>query len=213
MFITLIGMSGSGKSHWSKRLVEDHGFRHFCCDDLIEEQLEPVLRDKGYSGLEDIAKWMGQPYEPRGMENQQRYLNCEIAVMQEILKYLNKYMHDHSHDVVIDTSGSVIYTGEDICRGLTKYTRVVYLEVPETFHEQMLETYLESPKPVIWGDVFEQKSGETNEAAIARCYPELLRSRARLYREFADVTVEYETHRDSNFSTDAFLKYVYFSEV
>ena len=39
MKLSLIGMSNSGKSYWSKKL-EDYGFKRFSSDDYIEEILE-----------------------------------------------------------------------------------------------------------------------------------------------------------------------------
>ena len=42
MKISIVGMSGSGKTYWSKKL-ESEGFKRFCCDDLIEEKLEKIF--------------------------------------------------------------------------------------------------------------------------------------------------------------------------
>ena len=39
--LSLIGMSGAGKSYWSKRM-ESLGFQVYSCDDLIAERLGPV---------------------------------------------------------------------------------------------------------------------------------------------------------------------------
>jgi len=43
MTISLVGMSGTGKTYWSKQL-ESKGFKRFCCDDLIGEKLGTVLK-------------------------------------------------------------------------------------------------------------------------------------------------------------------------
>lgn len=64
LVLTLIGMSGSEKTHWSKHL-SDHGFLHLCCDDIVEEQLEPELVKYGYRGIQDVSQWLGQPYDIR----------------------------------------------------------------------------------------------------------------------------------------------------
>ena len=58
--LSLIGMSGAGKSYWSKRM-ESLGFQMYSCDDLIAERLGQKLEEKGKSTI-NLAKWMGQPF-------------------------------------------------------------------------------------------------------------------------------------------------------
>ena len=56
MHITLIGMSGIGKSHWSKKM-EALGYRRYSCDELIAERLGERLEKKG-KATHSLAKWM-----------------------------------------------------------------------------------------------------------------------------------------------------------
>ena len=65
MVITFIGMSSVGKSAWSTKLEELKGFRRYCCDDLIEKYLGPEFKALGYLGINDVSRWMGQPYDQR----------------------------------------------------------------------------------------------------------------------------------------------------
>ncbi|MDA2922208.1 hypothetical protein MYX07_02995, partial [Patescibacteria group bacterium AH-259-L07] len=162
MIISLIGMSGSGKTYWSQKLA-GQGFLHICCDDLIEEKLASELKKQGYSGISGVAQWLGQPYEPQFKRNQNIYLAREKQVMQEILSRLEKERIDN---IVVDTTGSVIYTGDDIYKKLKKYTVIVYLKIPEPLHKKMFEQYMEDPKPIIWGDIFYKRKNETNEQAL-----------------------------------------------
>ncbi len=54
--LSLIGMSGAGKSHWSKRM-ESLGFKMYSCDDLIAERLGQKLEEKGKSTInQDIRR-------------------------------------------------------------------------------------------------------------------------------------------------------------
>ncbi|MDA2921939.1 hypothetical protein MYX07_01595 [Patescibacteria group bacterium AH-259-L07] len=80
MILSLTGMSGSGKTYWSQKLT-DHGFSRICCDDLIEEKLAPELVKLGYSGIADVAAWLGQPYEPKFKENEAQYLKFEKQIL------------------------------------------------------------------------------------------------------------------------------------
>ena len=85
MKLSIIGMSGSGKSYWSKKLQEEKGFKRFCCDDIIEQKLSHELKKFGYSGLHDVGKWMGQPFDPQYVK---RSKNIYILRTKQRMKYL-----------------------------------------------------------------------------------------------------------------------------
>ncbi len=201
MHLSLIGMSGSGKSHWSTEFAE-LGFLRFCCDELIANKLAPELSRSDGTAM-DLGEWMGFPYEPRYKERESKYLACEIAVIGEILDYLSR--SNPGEKVVVDTTGSVIYAGENILGKLRSTTTVVHLATPPEVKERMLRVYLDQPRPVLWRDVFSKKRGETNEEALARCYPRLLFSRQRLYEQYADVTIDYYVRNRKGFGVKDFL--------
>jgi shikimate kinase len=73
--------------------------------------------------------------------------------------------------------------------------------------QKMFEMYIAEPKPVIWGDVFTQKDGETTNQALARSYPELLARRSVIYKQMAHVAVSREVSL-AIATTDEFLEYV-----
>lgn len=187
--LAIIGMSNIGKTLWSNRLTKV-GFKHICCDDQIETKLKPELNKKGYSGLEDIAKWMGQPYEERFEDAQEKYLRLEIETMQEILQQL-EYQSKQEKNMVIDTTGSLVHTGKDICQKLQNLVLPIYIEATEEMKEEMFNYYLKEPKPVIWEGVFNKKESENNKEALARCYPKLLDLRSERYSKIADITIPY----------------------
>lgn len=201
LLISLIGMSGSGKSHWSSRL-QGRGFERFCCDDMIEERLGNELKVLGYAGIRDVARWMGQPYDSQYDQTSKRYLDFEGEVVGEVLERVGR---SKARRVVIDTTGSVIYLAEDILQELSARTRVVYLETPDSVKEQMYQLYLADPKPVIWGDSFSREGGETNRQALARCYPLLLAYRTARYARLAHITLDYDTLHSPNFTVDDFM--------
>ena len=58
--LSLIGMSGAGKSHWAQKLAAA-GFRVLSIDDRIEKKLAPELAAGGYRGIGGVAAWMGWP--------------------------------------------------------------------------------------------------------------------------------------------------------
>lgn len=203
LFISLIGMSGSGKSHWSAKLQEQ-GFQRFCCDDLIEAKLGNELKSLGYSGIQDVARWMGQPYDDQYGRTSKRYLDLEGEVMRQVLEIVEGSGNNRS--VVVDTTGSVIYLEDTILSKLSAKTRVVYLETPNSARDKMYRLYLADPKPVIWGDSFFIKGGEANLEALGRCYPLLLEHRAEKYAKLAHLALDYHTLHDPSFTVNNFLE-------
>ena len=203
MRLSLIGMAGAGKSYWANRLAQQ-GFRCFCCDDLIAKKLAPML--KRYDGTAmGMGEWMGFPFQDGYKKREYRYLSLEIEVLSDILKYLESRVDNAQENIVVDTTGSVVYTGEEILSKLRQHTTVVYLSAPPEIHEELLNAYVSKPHPMLWRDVFNKRPEETNKDALARCYPKLLYARQRLYERYADVTVDYYTRRQNGFSVNDFI--------
>jgi shikimate kinase len=204
MRISLIGMAGSGKSYWSKRLAQ-HGFRRFCCDDLIAEKLSLDLTRPDGTKME-MGAWMGFPYERDYKQRETIYLTYEIKVLTEILAYLESHNELYGEDIVIDTTGSVIYTGDKILQKLGRYTTCIYLLTPPEIQEQLLKAYISNPHPMLWRDSFSKRSGETNYESLARCYPQLLSARKRLYARYADIEIDYYRRNEKSFTVTDFLQ-------
>lgn len=206
MRLSLIGMSGSGKSTWSSRL-ETEGFHRFCCDDLIAEKLsDDLLKADGYRM--DLGEWMGFPYEAGYQERESKYLAYEIQVLTEILSCLWSLHRTRGEKVVIDTTGSVIYTGEEVLEALRVQTTVVHLETPSHVRLLMLDSYIKKPRPVLWRGVFRKKAGETDTSALIRCYERLLSQREILYQKAAHVSIPFELHQGKKQGVAAFLRRV-----
>ncbi|RLB25388.1 MAG: hypothetical protein DRG66_08060 [Deltaproteobacteria bacterium] len=203
MHISLIGMARSGKSYWSIKLAK-HGFRRFCCDDLIAAKLGSNLTRPDGTTIE-MGEWMGFPYEHHYKKRESIYLTYEIEVLIEILGYLESPKNNPEENIVVDTTGSVIYTGEEILRKLCRYTTVVYLPTPPEVQEQLLKAYISKPHPMLWKDSFSKEPSETNEDALARCYPRLLFARERLYDRYADVKIGYYRRNEKGFRVSDFL--------
>ena len=58
--LALIGMSGAGKTFWTKKLAASR-YPAVTCDDRIEQKLAPRLAAGGYAGINGVAAWMGWP--------------------------------------------------------------------------------------------------------------------------------------------------------
>ena len=193
--LSLIGMSGMGKTYRSRQLTE-LGFRHLCCDDLIAEAARLPLPAINEAGL---AAWMAEPYSEGYPEREQKYLEAEEAVTRHALL-------DIKQNTLIDTTGSVIYLSNETKSLLKRLTLVVYLQESQALQHELFETYLSHPKPVVWGKSFNRKAGESQQEALQRCYPELLKFRARKYKKLADLPLPFAVARDEKSTSAAFLE-------
>jgi hypothetical protein len=196
-------MAGTGKSYWANRLAE-HGFKLFCCDDLISKKLAPLLKRPDGTAM-TMGEWMGFPFHAGYKKREIKYLNLEIEVLNEILDYLEENNTYLDEDVVVDTTGSVIYTGKGVLKRLRQYTTVIHLSIPSEVREQLLSAYISNPHPMLWRNTFSKEPNETHEAALERCYPQLVIARQRLYERNADVEIDYCTRREEGFGVSDFL--------
>ncbi len=202
MKLSIVGMSGLGKSYWSKKL-EEAGVKRFCCDELITRKLDGALKRPDGTRM-DLGEWMGFPFTPGYNARERTYLQKEAEVLKEIFDYL-RHRSPPGESVVVDTTGSVIYTGHELIRTLRRLTRVVHLETTPSATQKMLAAYLAAPRPVIWGEIFIKRAGEGDEASLGRCYPSLLSYREALYRRWADASIGYDVHIKKDLSAEAFL--------
>ena len=200
--LSLIGMSGAGKSHWAQKLAAA-GFRVIGVDDRIEKKLAPELAARGYRGIGGVAAWMGWPDDPAYRERERKYLECEVISMREVL---DEIQASGAEGIILDTTGSVVYTGEEICRRMQSLTTVVYLAATPAEEELLIARYLSDPKPVLWGDQFVQHSGESTQDAIARCYPQVIAHRKKLYEGYAHRIVSMDLLRDVDLGARGFLE-------
>ena len=200
--LSLIGMSGAGKSHWAQTLA-GAGFRVISIDDRIEAKLAPLLAAGGYRGIGGVAAWMGWPDHPAYRDREKQYLECEVASMTEAL---NEIQSSESEGTVLDTTGSVAYTGEEICRRMQSLTTVVYLEATPTEEDLLIARYLSDPKPVLWGDRFAPLPGESAQETVARCYPQLIAHRKHMYERYAHRILSMDHLRDARPGAREFLE-------
>lgn len=201
---SFIGMSGAGKSHWAQKLAVA-GFRVIRVDDRIEKKLAPELAAGGYRGIGGVAAWMGWPDQPTYREREQKYLAREVESMNEALDEMETASGE---GIILDTTGSVVYTGDEICRRMQSQTTVVYLEAPAAEEKILIARYLSDPKPVLWGDQFIPRPGESAKDTVARCYPQLIAQRKKLYEKYAHRVVSIERLRKTNPDARDFLEYI-----
>ena len=184
--LALVGMSGSGKTFWTRKLAAA-GWKSVCCDDLIEQRLAPRLAAGGHSGINGVAAWMGWPNSVTYVQREAEYLAEEIGVMDE---FLNNLENTSGTPIVLDTTGSVIYAQNNILMRLRRQMTVVHLANTENEQRLLVERYLNDPKPVLWRGTFHVKDQETPRETVARCYPLLIAARKKSYETLAHCSVQ-----------------------
>jgi shikimate kinase len=202
--LALIGMSGAGKTFWTKKLAAS-GYHTVSCDDRIEQKLAPRLAADGYAGINGVAAWMGWPDSARYSERESEYLAEEIHALDEILTELGG---QQQKSLVLDTTGSVIYTGNNLLMRLRRQMTIVYLAASAEEQQLLIERYLNDPKPVLWRGAFQPKPGEKPHDTVARCYPALMAARRQSYEALAHCTLQVAALRDGALDAAAFLKMI-----
>jgi hypothetical protein len=186
--LALVGMSGSGKTFWTRKLAVA-GWTAVSCDDLIEKKLAPRLAAGGYAGINGVAAWMGWPDSPTYAERETEYLAEEIAVVDEYLRALEA--DPSGKPMVLDTTGSVIYAQNNILMRLRRQMTVVHLASTEQEQQLLVSRYLNDPKPVLWRGTFHVKDQESPRETVARCYPLLIAGRRKSYETLAHCSVQF----------------------
>jgi hypothetical protein len=195
-------MSGAGKTYWTKKLAAE-GWTAISCDDRIEEKLATRLAAGGHSGINGVAAWMGWPDNPKYVEREAEYLEEEIHVLGEVLTELER---ESERSLVLDTTGSVIYTGNNLLLRLRRRMMVVYLAASAEEQQLLIERYLHDPKPVLWRGAFQPRKDESAQETVRRCYPALIGARRQSYEALAHCTLQVADLRDPAFDTTALLK-------
>jgi hypothetical protein len=199
--LALVGMSGAGKTFWAKKL-EASGYPAISCDDRIEQKLAQRLAAGGYRGINGVAAWMGWPDSAAYAARESDYLAEEIHALDEILTELE---HRPGKSLVLDTTGSVIYVGNNLLMRLRRQMTIVYLAASAGEQQLLIERYLNDPKPVLWRGAFQTRAGESPRETVARCYPALIDARRLSYEALAHCTLQVASLRDAALDAAAFL--------
>jgi len=202
--LALIGMSGAGKTFWTKKLAAN-GYPAGSCDDRIEQKLASRLAAGGYSGIHGVAAWMGWPDAVTYAQRESEYLAEEIHTLDEILTELEQQPFK---SLVLDTTGSVIYSGNNLLMRLRRQMTIVHLAASAEEQQLLIERYLNDPKPVLWRGAFQPKPGEKPRETGARCYPGLIAARRQSYEALAHCTLQVAALRDGSLDARSFLKMI-----
>ena len=167
-----------------------------------------LARKLGFSGVIpfDMHQWVGYPDEESYTENAKIYLRTEEEIMHNLLDYVENA--SNKEDIVIDSTGSVIYMPDMILERLKKLTKIIYLDITSQEFDSMLKYYLEHPVAIIWNDQFQQIPGETRQETFKRCHPKLIHSREKQYKDLMHFSMPSVFHRSTETTVETFLQFL-----
>ena len=193
-------MSGVGKSHWGKQIAKKYNWKFIEIDHLVGESdtLTKILKTyPGKDNAEKMGHYFGMPWEKDFEEKEKNYLKIERNLMQK----------DYGTRKIIDLTGSCIYHPEEM-KKLSKKGIIIYLKTNEENKKAIFENYKIDPKPVCWNKIFQPKKEETNQAALERCYKNLLNYREKEYEKYANIILESSVHKKAK-TVEELMKAIY----
>jgi hypothetical protein len=148
--LTLMGMSGVGKSHLSG-LMEGWGWRNFSCDleigtkELAAEMARPVILNDISSLSEFIGKIGEVPFN-EFKRRQKLYYDAEIAALSRVPEAVRQ-----ADKTVIDSTGSICeILDEDVIGQVGRASLIIYIEASKDEEKAILQRAQDYPKPLFY---------------------------------------------------------------
>ena len=207
--VTLVGMSGVGKSYLSVLLAQS-GWVNFSCDYLIgshylKDHLKGAAQGLSEDNILGLSEFVGQvgSQEKGGLAleefqmRQKMYKDAELKSLADACKEIDKA----DAPIVIDSTGSICeLNAPNTIDAIGQRTVFVYLKVRQEGHEEILKRAVEYPKPLYYSpdfllerlDSYKQqfdvvKTDMIDPLAFLRwVFPFLFEARLQKYQALAD---------------------------
>ncbi len=210
--ITLIGMSGAGKTYLSCRL-EEWGWRNYSCDyeigsRFLKADLE-AFADSNEFSAENIGvlhEFLGKLGDPtRGgydldlfRERQMAYYNAEVKALWKMGEVMDQKAGHFIHDA---TGSFCEIEDEAVVQDVGQRTLFVYLKTDEETEKVVLQRAQDYPKPLFFPKAFllqkiDEYLAEMGLEAVTQiepdefsrwAFPRLFEARKPKYQRLADL--------------------------
>lgn len=164
--ITLMGMSGVGKTYLSMMLGEQ-GWLHYSCDleigtRYLGDEIEKTLGEKNRITADDLSqlsKYVGQLGDPaKGKldmkefkRRQKQYYDAECQSLRELQDVVRQAHKDGYQHVVNDSTGSLCEIDDDILLdNIDDNSLIVYIKANAEEEKEVLRRAQEYPKPMFF---------------------------------------------------------------
>ncbi len=226
--ITLMGMSGVGKTYLST-MLEGQGWKHYSCDYQIAKDigLGDQVTKQDISALSHYVGRLGNPAKggfalDEFKKRQRTYFEAECASLNALKKKVSKAHEDGFTHVVNDSTGSMCEIDDDtLFDFVDEHSLIVYIKASPEEEKAVLKRAQEYPKPLFysperfdyWLAEFLSDQGlsaaeEIEPDEFSRwVFPRLFENRLPKYQAIADkygTTIPSEAFRDVK-TEDEFL--------
>lgn len=214
--ITLMGMSGVGKTYLSMLMAKE-GWHHYSCDleigvNFLKKDIEQTLNEpcrvtandlsqlSQYVGRLGAADKGGLPFD-EFKRRQQQYLEAECQSLRQ-LKFVVRHVNQHGmHHVINDSTGSLCEINDDVLLdSIDENSLIVYIKATPEQEQEVLKRAQEYPKPLFFSpekfegwveEFFNEKglsdAGEIDTDEFSRwVFPKLFKNRLPKYQAIAD---------------------------
>ncbi|MGB0720055.1 MAG: hypothetical protein ACPGRX_06255, partial [Bdellovibrionales bacterium] len=143
--ITLLGMSGAGKTHFSQRLAA-WGWGHYSNDFEIARRLDINVRVDDLSALSGFIGQVGDPAQgglplDEFRRRQRLYYDAEVGTLKKIKIDTDRFVNDSTGSFCEITDDAVIADVAD-------KTLLVYIETDPNDHTDIIKRAQDYPKPL-----------------------------------------------------------------
>lgn len=213
--ITLMGMSGVGKTYLSL-MLEKQGWRHYSCDleigkRILGEEIEQTLGEKNVVTADDLSQLsryvsrLGDiekgalPYD-EFKRRQKKYYDAECKSLGQLRHVVNHATRNGFTHTVNDSTGSLCEINDNhLMDFIDENSLIVYIKASPEEEQEVLKRAQEYPKPMFFSpekfDEWVRTYSEENEIlpeqfdpdAFSRwVFPKLFENRLPKYQAIAD---------------------------
>lgn len=213
--ITLMGMSGVGKTHLSL-MLDGHGWRHYSCDleigkRILNAEIEHTLNEKNNVSADDLSqlsKYVGRlgddskgglPYD-EFKRRQIKYYKAECQAIAQLNNVVNHATRNGFTHTINDSTGSLCEIGDDrLMEFIDENSLIVYIKATPEEEEKVLHRAQDYPKPMFfspekfdsWVNAYsienDLRPEEFDPDSFSRwVFPKLFKNRLPKYQAIAD---------------------------
>lgn len=166
--ISLVGMSGAGKTEFCNKLNPANHF-HYSVDYIISEFYlkNELTKNSSITDLSEISSFLGKIGSPRlgGIEydeffrRQKLYIEAEKKATINLNKIASKIL-EHYDYILNDLTGSICEIidfnneNDEIFNFLNNETTIIYIKSTQEHIDTLIANSIKKPKPLIYDRVF-----------------------------------------------------------
>jgi dephospho-CoA kinase len=159
--ITLMGMSGVGKTYLSLMLSEQ-GWYHYSCDleigtNILGKEIEETLNEPNRVTADDLSQLSNYvsrlgdlPYD-EFKRRQQKYLEAECGSLKKLPQIVEKAKAQGFQNVLNDSTGSLCEIDDDLLLDtVDENSLIVYIKANAEEEKAVLQRAQDYPKPMFF---------------------------------------------------------------